>query len=73
MLEVLTVAGSIDSRSGRGGTATVRVREQLNELLGSVDALTAWLSEPVGPGATGTSAWRPATTWNPVGAARAGQ
>jgi argininosuccinate lyase len=32
VLKVLTVAGSIDSRSGRGGTATARVREQLDEV-----------------------------------------
>jgi argininosuccinate lyase len=32
VLEVLTVQGSIDSRNGRGGTATSRVREQLAEL-----------------------------------------
>ncbi len=32
VLAVLTVAGSIDSRDGRGGTATLRVREQLAEL-----------------------------------------
>jgi argininosuccinate lyase len=30
--EVLTVTGSIDSRNGRGGTATTRVREQLAEI-----------------------------------------
>jgi argininosuccinate lyase len=29
---VLTVEGSVSSRSGRGGTAPVRVREQLDEL-----------------------------------------
>jgi argininosuccinate lyase len=32
VLSVLSVCGSIDSRDGRGGTATVRVREQLAEL-----------------------------------------
>ncbi len=32
VLTVLSVAGSIDARDGRGGTATVRVREQLDEL-----------------------------------------
>jgi argininosuccinate lyase len=32
VLSVLSVSGSIDSRDGRGGTATVRVREQLDEL-----------------------------------------
>lgn len=31
--EVLTVEGSVSSRSGRGGTAPVRVAEQLDELL----------------------------------------
>ncbi len=30
--EVLTVQGSIDSRNGRGGTATARVGEQLSEI-----------------------------------------
>ncbi|HEY9290277.1 MAG TPA: argininosuccinate lyase [Microlunatus sp.] len=30
--DVLTVEGSIDSRNGRGGTATERVREQLDEI-----------------------------------------
>jgi argininosuccinate lyase len=32
VIAVLSVTGSIDSRDGRGGTATVRVREQLAEL-----------------------------------------
>ncbi len=32
VLDVLTVQGSIDSRNGRGGTATIRVREQLAEV-----------------------------------------
>jgi argininosuccinate lyase len=32
---VLTVAGSVSSRAGRGGTAPVRVREQLDELRAS--------------------------------------
>ena len=35
VLSVLTVAGSIDSRDGRGGTATGQVRRQLAELAGS--------------------------------------
>ncbi|WP_166139926.1 argininosuccinate lyase [Nocardioides ochotonae] len=34
--EVLTVEGSVASRSGRGGTAPVRVREQLDELRAAV-------------------------------------
>ncbi|WP_332836199.1 argininosuccinate lyase [Propioniciclava soli] len=32
VLEVLSVAGSIDARDGRGGTARVRVAEQLDEV-----------------------------------------
>ncbi len=32
LLQVLTVSGSIDSRNGRGGTASARVEEQLREL-----------------------------------------
>ena len=43
VLEVLTVPGSIDSRDGRGGTATVRVREQLNEVSDAIDRTTAWV------------------------------
>jgi argininosuccinate lyase len=35
--EVLTVEGSVASRDGRGGTAPVRVREQLAELSSRVD------------------------------------
>jgi argininosuccinate lyase len=47
VLEVLTVAGSIDSRNGRGGTATARVREQLDEVIDAVDAITDWVqAEP---------------------------
>ena len=51
VLEVLSVAGSIDSRDGRGGTATPRVGEQLAEVLDEIDDLSAWLSMPVGPAA----------------------
>ncbi|MDN5805201.1 MAG: argininosuccinate lyase, partial [Microlunatus sp.] len=47
VLEVLTVSGSIDSRDGRGGTATVRVGEQLDEVLDRLDDLTAWLARPL--------------------------
>ena len=42
VLDVLTVAGSIDSRNGRGGTATARVREQLDEVSAALDAARAW-------------------------------
>jgi len=43
VLEVLTVHGSIDSRAGRGGTATARVHDQLNELSDAVDDLSRWV------------------------------
>jgi argininosuccinate lyase len=39
VLDVLTVQGSIDSRNGRGGTATERVREQLDEITGQLAKL----------------------------------
>ncbi|GAA3765139.1 argininosuccinate lyase [Spinactinospora alkalitolerans] len=35
--EVLTVAGSLDSRAGKGGTAPARVREQLERLRAAVE------------------------------------
>jgi argininosuccinate lyase len=41
--EVLTVAGSIGSRDGRGGTAQVRVAEQLAELRGVLADHRDWL------------------------------
>ena len=40
---VLTAAGSVASRDGRGGTAPVRVAEQLVELRAAVAAHRAWL------------------------------
>ena len=40
--EVLTVAGSISSRDGRGGTAPVRVVEQLARAAERADELRAW-------------------------------
>jgi argininosuccinate lyase len=39
---VLTVAGSLASRSGRGGTAPLRVAEQLDALRTAVAALRPW-------------------------------
>ena len=42
VLDVRTVPGSIDSRNGRGGTATARVREQLDEVATALDAASAW-------------------------------
>ncbi|MFB9315703.1 argininosuccinate lyase [Nocardioides plantarum] len=42
--EVLTVAGSVAARDGRGGTAPVRVREQLDELRTRVASYRARLA-----------------------------
>jgi argininosuccinate lyase len=41
--EVLTVEGSVASRDARGGTAPVRVAEQLAELRGALADHRAWL------------------------------
>ncbi|WP_034269725.1 argininosuccinate lyase [Actinospica robiniae] len=43
--EVLTVSGSIASRDGRGGTAPVRVREQLDEVRALIAEQRAWLDQ----------------------------
>ena len=43
---VLTVDGSINSRSARGGTALARVREQLDEIGAAVSSVDAWLDRP---------------------------
>jgi len=40
---VVTIDGSINSRSGRGGTAEARVREQLTEVAAAVAAVEKWL------------------------------
>ncbi len=40
---VLTVAGSIASRDGRGGTAQTRVVEQLDELSAVLASVTSWV------------------------------
>jgi argininosuccinate lyase len=43
---VLTVDGSINSRSARGGTALARVREQLDEIGAVISSVDAWLDRP---------------------------
>ncbi|HEY3867563.1 MAG TPA: argininosuccinate lyase [Actinocrinis sp.] len=42
--EVLTVSGSLASRDGRGGTAPVRVREQLGEVRDLIAGQREWLA-----------------------------
>ena len=60
VLGVLTVAGSIDSRDGRGGTATVRVREQLDEVAAERDRALGWAGARTATGrpATGVTTHR---------------
>jgi argininosuccinate lyase len=43
---VLSVAGSINSRAGRGGTAVVRVREQLDEVSDAIRSIQNWVDQP---------------------------
>jgi argininosuccinate lyase len=43
---VLNVMGSINSRTGRGGTALVCVREQLDEVREAMTSADAWLDMP---------------------------
>jgi argininosuccinate lyase len=45
VLSVLTVAGSIASRDGRGGTAPAQVRRQLDEVLDSIEAISRWVAD----------------------------
>jgi argininosuccinate lyase len=40
---VLSVEGSINSRTSRGGTALIRVREQLDEVKEAMSSIEAWL------------------------------
>ena len=49
VLSVLSVEGSIDARNGRGGTARVRVQEQLQQVLDAIDAITEWVERPLAP------------------------
>ncbi|WP_152364804.1 argininosuccinate lyase [Microlunatus speluncae] len=44
VLEVLTAEGSVNSRNGRGGTATEQVRSQLTEVLDSFDAISRFVT-----------------------------
>ena len=43
---MLTVEGSLASRDGRGGTAPIRVREQLAEVRDLVAGQAAWAAQP---------------------------
>lgn len=47
--EVLSVPGSLASRSAKGGTAPDRVAEQLDRAVERVGELRAWAEQPVGP------------------------
>ena len=50
--DVLTVEGSLASRSARGGTAPDRVADQLAELAAVARAQADWASAPVAPRTT---------------------
>ena len=39
---MLTVEGSVNARNGRGGTATARVAEQLEEVFALLEENRAW-------------------------------
>ena len=49
VLAVLTTHGSIDSRDGRGGTATAQVERQLAEMLDAIDAISTGSRTSRGP------------------------
>jgi argininosuccinate lyase len=51
--DVLTIEGSVSSRDARGGTAPIRVADQLNAVLASGDALRGRLRRPL-PGSCGS-------------------
>jgi argininosuccinate lyase len=48
VLSVMTVAGSLASRDGRGGTAPDQVLVQLQEVLDGIDAISHWLADAPG-------------------------
>ncbi len=48
---MLTVRGSIESRDGRGGTATAAVTRQLAEIEEAIDAISAWVTSEAGSNA----------------------
>ncbi|MDO5673196.1 MAG: argininosuccinate lyase [Actinomycetaceae bacterium] len=45
--EVLSVAGSVGARSGKGGTAPVRVQEQLDDIAQALEEVRQWCSVSV--------------------------
>ena len=46
---MLTVAGSIESRSARGGTARVSVEQQMREMFDEIERISEWLLERTPP------------------------
>ena len=50
MRDVLTVQGAVASRATRGGTAKVRVEEQLERVAQANAAFRTWAETPVRPG-----------------------
>jgi len=65
VLDVLTIRGSIDSRTGRGGTATVQVERQLREFWEALEVITDWLSRPTPPSVDRVVEEGPKGYWSP--------
>jgi argininosuccinate lyase len=49
VLERLTIEAAVNARSGYGGTAPARVREQIERLKARLDAQAAWAADYAGP------------------------
>ena len=63
-LAVLTTQGSIESRSGEGGTATAQVERQLGKLYDEIDAITDWvLDRPAAADPGAPAAGEPELEW----------
>jgi argininosuccinate lyase len=65
VLDVLTTRGSIDSRTGRGGTATVQVERQLGEFWEALEVITTWLSGSPAPSVDRVVEEEPEGYWRP--------
>ena len=65
VLDVLTTHGSIDSRDGRGGTATAQVDRQLREVWDAIDEISTWLDSPATADPADRQAEEPQFEWRP--------
>ena len=60
---MLTTHGSIDSRDGRGGTATAQVDRQLREMWEAIDEISTWLESPAAADPADRQAEEPQFEW----------